>query len=520
MNIEPTPIPPAEKAPLEQGLKYRTLTSLAWMFSGTVVQVVMRTVVTVVMARLLTPEDYGLVGAALIVVNFANLFSQLGVGPALVQRPTLEERHIRTGFSMFILFGLLSGGLIAGGAPLIANFFQEPKLVPILWVAALAFPLQGLGAVPTALLTRELKFRRIASINVITFFVGQGVVGIILAWLGYGPWSLVLGQMTQFVLNVIIVLFVQPFTKKPQFEREAFRELIFFGGGLTLGQLLAYVAENGDYAVVGRWLGSTALGIYNRAFNLLILPASFFGAVLDQVLFPSMAKIQDDQERLQMAFNYGMSLVALVMLPVTVVAIVLAPEVIAVMLGPAWGEVVLPFQILAVGMHFRTAGRINSAVARATGEIYKRAWREGVNMVCVIVGAFIGKEWGVSGVATGVLVALTVNYLLMTQFSLSLISMSWGTFLVAHKSPLLLGGITLLLVWPLTAVLRLFTVPSILVLLVAGGVTGGVLLLLLRFMPTALLGPNGMWMLDLITSFAKRKLKRGKGQQAEGVAGE
>lgn len=519
MKIEPTEVEGNEEAEEKKGLKQRTLSGFFWMFSGTAAQVVLRTLVMMILARLLTPEDFGLVGAAQIVINLANLFTQLGLGPALIQRSELEEKHIRTGFTTFILSGVVIGGMIAAAAPWVASFFRRDDLIPILRVAALAYPLQGLSAVPLALLNRELQFRRIATINVITFFAGQGLIGISLAWLGFGAWALVWAQLAQFGVNVIILLFAKPFPKKPQLDRGAFRDLMYFGGGFTLNQLLAYVAENGDYTVVGRWLGTAALGVYTRAFNLLILPASYFGAVLDQVLFPSMAKIQDDKERLQAAFRYGMSAVALLVLPLSIVAIVLAPEVILVMLGPKWQEVVLPFQILAVGMFFRTAGRINTSVARATGAIYRRAWREAVNTACVIVGAWIGQQWGVPGVAAGVLVALTVNYLLMTHFSLTLLSMKWQNFLSFHAPALILSTVAWVEVWPLAIVLRNLNLPAMVILLILGLLIGLTFFTLARQWPEVFLGPQGIWMFDTLTSQVKKRIKRRAWTPKDVVAG-
>ncbi len=497
-----------EKVQAKQGLKYRTLSGLFWMSSGTAVQFLLRTLVMVILARLLTPEDYGLVGATLIVMNFAQVFSQLGMGPALIQRPHLEERHVRTAFTVFTIAGVLVGGLIASSVSLIAGYFQMDGLMPLLRVAALAFPIQGLAAVPTALMKRDLQFRRLAGINIVAFAGGYGLAGISLALLGFGAWALAGAMLARLAINVIVLLFVRPFPKSPQFERRAFRELMYFGGGVTLADILGYVAHNGDYAVVGRWLGTSALGVYNRAYNLLIIPASHFGAVLDQVLFPSLAKVQNETERLRFAYRYGMSLVALIILPVSVVAILVAPELILALLGPRWTEVVSPFRILAVGMLFRTAARINISVAHAMGAPYRRAWRVGINALCVVGGAWIGQNWGLSGVAGGVLIALAVDYALMTHFCLTLLSMNGRQLLAAHLPALVLAAVASVEVWSLSTVLRTLTLPAIVFLVVVGLVTSITLLLLVRLMPQLLLGQEGIWMLGILTRQIKRKFNR------------
>ncbi|MCA9972596.1 MAG: lipopolysaccharide biosynthesis protein, partial [Anaerolineales bacterium] len=362
-DIEPaagqTPPPAAPEPPAGPGgdkpksLIDRALGGMVWMYSGNAVFVILRGIVLVVLARLLTPEEYGLVGAALLFVNFIQLFSQLGVGPALIQRPELDERHLRTAFTVFTLSGLLFAGFVAVTAPLIAQFFQMDGLIPILRVAVLAFPIQGFTAVPVALMRRELRFRKLAIINVVAYGAGYGVVGIGMAYLGFGVWSLVGAVIARVSVAGIMLLFQQPYPKQLSFDREPFRDLMHFGGGFTIARLLDYVGSQGDNAMVGRELGAAALGTYGRAFQLITIPSDLFGVVLDEVLFPSMAKLQNDLERLRLAYRSGIALYAIVLLPFSVLTLVLAPEIVRVILGPQWNSVVLPFQILVLGMLFR-----------------------------------------------------------------------------------------------------------------------------------------------------------------------
>ncbi len=491
-----------------KSLTQRTLSGLFWLFSGSSVHAVLRLLVLLVLARLLTPKDFGLVGAAMVVIGFSSLFSQLGMGPAIVQRPNLEDRHLRTAFVGSIILGILLGALIIIIAPLIASLFKIADLTPVLRVVALLFPIQGIIVVANALMMRELRFRLLATIEVVSYGVGYGLIGIILAALGFGVWALVGAHLAWAIISAAILLYIQPHPKRPQFEQLAFQELMYFGGGFTLARLLNYAALNGDNVVVGRWLGAEALGVYGRAYQLLVVPTNLIGLVLDRSLFPAMAKVQHDPQRLEVAYRRGISLISVIFAPVSMVALVLAPELISVLLGPEWIGVVAPFQILAVAMLFRASLKMDHSIARATGVVYNRAWRQGIYAAFVLGGTWIGQHWGVSGVAMGALVAIVVNFLLMADLSLSLTAMTWKRLLTIHLSSLLVAVITLIEVWAIATTLRNFALPAIVILVLSLALTGIILLVQFYFAPRLFLGSDGIWMLKTLAELVEGKSNR------------
>ena len=401
----------------EKNITNRTLTGFFWMSLGTGTHVVVQALVLIILARLLTPVDFGLVGAALIVVGFSLIFSQLGIGPAIVQYPELKQRHLRTGFTISLFFGTLVTGIIIFIAPAISAFFRMDGLTPVIRLISFVFLVQGLSVVADSLLQRKLKFKWLAWVQIVSFTIGYGVVGVSLAIMKFGVWALAWAHLGQVILRFVMLLIVQPHPKLPQFDRRSFNELIYFGGGFTMGRIGNYIAGQGDNLVVGRWLGAEALGLYGRAYHLMAMPASLFGQILDKVLFPAMAKVQDQPKRLKKAYRRGVALIALLVLPISVTSVVLAPELIHVILGPKWVEVIVPFQIFAIGMLFRTSYKMGDSLARATGAVYRRAWRQGIYAAFVLVGAYVGKHWGISGVVIGVLCALTTNFILMAHLS-------------------------------------------------------------------------------------------------------
>jgi len=454
--------------------------------------------VLAVMARLVAPADFGVVSAALVVIGFSAVFSQLGLGPALVQRAELEPRHLDTAFSSSVLFGLLLGVIIWLGAPAAAEFLKIDGVRPVLRVLAWVFPLQGLGVAAESLLRRDLRFQWLANLDVASYAIGYGAVGIALAVAGWGVWALVAGQMAQSVVRTGALLWQRPPRLQTAFDGRAFRELLYFGGGFTVARAANYVAVQGDNIVVGRFLGPQALGFYGRAYSLMSAPAYAFGTVLDQVLFPAMAKVQNDPRRLAMAYRRGVSLIALLVLAPSAALILLGPEFIDVVLGHRWAPAVPAFQVLALGMLFRTSYKMSDSLARSTGVVYQRAWRQILYAVLVVIGAWIGQFWGITGVAWGALLALTVNFFVMAELSVSVAGMTWASFWQAHVPAVRLTLVSFPVVWATTVALRYWGMPAIVVLGAAAVVCGASVLVAWVRAPHLFLGPDGLWVIEAL----------------------
>jgi PST family polysaccharide transporter len=230
----------------------------------------------------------------------------------------------------------------------------------------------------------------------------------------------------------------------------------------------------------------------------MAVPTVLLGDVLDRVLFPTMARIQDDPRRLASAYLQGTGVLALLTLPAGVVAAVLAPELVAVGFGPRWAALVPPFQVLALGMMFRTSYRMSDSLSRATGKVYRRAWRHGLYAVLVFLGAWIGQHWGLTGVALGVLGALLINYLLMAHLGLSVGKISRLQFAQAQLPALWLTLVVGTVALGAVAATRRLGLPPVVGLVAgvvatvaAGGLAGWLA-------PTVVLGEHGMRLRDTL----------------------
>jgi O-antigen/teichoic acid export membrane protein len=327
-----------------RGLTRRAVGGLFWTFSGTGLQLVAQLLVIMVLGRLLTPAEFGLMGAAIVVISLSQIVSQIGVGPAIVQRQQLDSLHVRVAFTLSILLGLLLGVAVWLGAPAIAAFYRIPEVEPVLRAVAILFPIDGLNTIGKSLLSRQLRFRLYASLDVASYVFGYACVGILLAWRGYGVWALVVAYLAQATVRTISMYVATRHPVRPSLNLEASRQLLSFGVGLSLAQVGRVIAQQGDNLVVARWLGPAALGVYGRAYTLMVMPAVAFGRIVNRVLFPVMAQVQDDPERLARAYERALAVVALLSLPISAFLLVVAPEFIPVLLGPAWGGVVLPYE--------------------------------------------------------------------------------------------------------------------------------------------------------------------------------
>jgi O-antigen/teichoic acid export membrane protein len=491
-----------------QGLTKRALGGMLWTFSGTGLQAVVQLLVLMVLGRLLTPTEFGLMGAAAVVIALSQIVSQVGVGPAIVQRRDLEPTHVRVAFTISGALGFVLGAAVWLGAPAIAAFYRIPAVAPVLQGVALLFPIDGLNTVGESLLVRQLRFRLFVALEVGSYVLGYACVGVVLAWRGYGVWSLVAANLAQVTLRTIGMYVATLHPVRPSLNWRATRDLLSYGFGHSLGQVGALLAQQGDNLVVGRSLGAAALGVYGRAYNLMVMPAGVFGRIVSRVLFPVMAQVQGERDRLAGAYERVLAIVGLISLPVSVFLWVVAPEFIPVLLGPAWTGVVLPFQLFTVSLLFRMSSKISDACARAAGAVYSRALLQGAYAVLVLLGAFIGQRWGVGGVAVAVSIAMGAHWLTMAELSRWVTGLSWSRFLLAHVPGALLAAIvggTVALVVQGTRRAHLGDVP---VLIAGGSMAAAVVLAVWRARPELLLGTHGIWAFRRLEEFLRQGYSR------------
>lgn len=431
---------PAGLSSPDGGLARRAGAAARWRGLSGVLQGGLQFGVGIVLARLLAPEDFGLAALAAIVVGLAALLLDLGIGSAVIQRHTLTERHVRAAFGLGLGVGGLLTALVWVTAPFAAVLLRAEGLAPILRAESLLFLLSGVGVTARALLQRRLDFRTLFLVDLVGYGIGYAAIAVTLALLGFGVWSLVIGAILQSFLANTLVLARVRHPLRPLVSRPETDELLRFAWGGALNGAVNHLAFHGDNLVVGRSLGTHALGLYARAFALMMLPLGFVGNALFSILFPALSELQRDRDRFARAYLTAVAGLTLAMAPVMAGMAVAAPHLITGLYGEAWTGSVFPFQVLcAVGL-FRVSAMPAGAVTHASGQVYAELQRQMVYAAWVLAASLVGARWGIGGVAIGVATAIVYKYVAIVGLSLRIGQLTWREFLEAQASGIWLGG--------------------------------------------------------------------------------
>jgi O-antigen/teichoic acid export membrane protein len=438
--------------------------AFAWRFLSESSIFVLRLIVTILLARLLPVEAFGLLTLVMIIMNFAYRISQIGMAPALIQCKELTKTHIRVAFTVSVVSGMAITAAIYAGAPMVAAVFRNEEVTPLLRFISLSFLLSSLGSTSAALLERKLNYRKLFVVELSSYSVGYALVGVILALSGWGVWALAWAIVVESALRAVLLFVASSHPLKPSFARIETRQLLNFGVGSSLSRLANYAARNGDYFVVGRWLGATDLGLYSRAYQLISLPMYQFSSVISNVLFPVYSRMQDDTLALRRAYIASVFFSAITVIPLLTSLAIAAPEVMAGVFGPQWTGAIASLQILCLGGVFHSIYNLGDSLARAKGAVYLKFWCHTVYAACVIAGSIAGASFGINGVAVGVVVALAVIYLLLGRLSIHLTESTWKEFYLSQLPGLALGASVVAFALPVTLLLRGAQLPHLVIL--------------------------------------------------------
>jgi len=419
----------------------------------------MRLVVLTVLGRALTSKDFGIVAAAVSVNVTVYGIRDVGIGSALVQRKQLEPSHLTTAFAVSVYLGIALSALLWFGAPLIGRFYGIPESVDVIRVLALVFfGLRSIATTSRMLCQRAMNFRLIAIVDATAFTIGS-TVSIACALAGAGPWALVAGYLVEELISTTLYVGYSPPKLALAVDMARLRELLHFGIGQSVTQSTNVVATYGDNFVVGHALGATNLGYYSRAYDLIKFPSMVFDAIVGNVLFPAFSRLQDDRRNLATSFRRVAFVNALVLLPASAAIIVIAPEAIRLLMGAGWGDVVLPFRILAVTILLRTNLKLGGILAQAAGAVNAVAAAYAAYMVVVVGGALITIRWGIAGVAVSTAFAITSVSIHCCLLAMRVSDLSLPSFLRAHVPGAVIACCVILAAWPLAGELRASEAP-------------------------------------------------------------
>jgi len=379
-------------------LSERVFKGMRWKIFSQVLQQGSRSGVAVVVAHLLTPEDFGLAAMALVFSGLATLLSDVALGAALIQRDTITEDDRSTVFWTQVALGL---AMTAAGvllAPAAASFFSTPAVAPYFAATASIALISSFGSTQTALLLREMEFRSLELREIAATLVAA-ITGLGLALFGFGAWAIV-GQAIAFTTASTILLWrLSPWRPRFVFHGQSLRDLGPFGAKVLASRLLSYLNLNADNVLVGRYLGASQLGTYTVAYNVMFIPIARMAQPIQQVLFPAFAQLQKEPLRLGRAWLRGTRVVATVGAPAFIGMAVVAPDFVPIVLGHRWHAAVPVLQFLSLAGFAQSFQSLNPAVLQGLGRVGLLLRFMTVSTV-LVVGAFaLGLVWGVVGVA-------------------------------------------------------------------------------------------------------------------------
>ena len=470
--------------------------ALKWRYAGAIIQAGLQFAIGIILARLLSPEAFGVVGMALIAIGFGRLIGDLGFAAAIIQYPDVTPRHVRTAFTGSLLVGMLLFVLLWVLAPAISGLFNQPVLTAMLRVTGASLVVSGISVISAGLLRRELRFRLLTIIETVSYVVGFGVVGVSMALLGYGAWSLIAANIAQpLCLFVLAIIFGrQPL--RPCLGIREYRDLSRVASGEMLNNIVNYAAENLHFFVIGKWMGASALGLFNRSYHLMHLPVKHFSFALGSVMFPLYAKMQGDVPRLGRAFLHTVSLTALVTVPVFFAMAAVPEIVIGGLFGAQWKQAAASFQVLCVCGPFMAMMRVFGTVSHARGYVFSECGRQVIYLAFVSVALWLLFPYGLEGLALAVAIAIVTRYLLLAHLALELAGVQWRQFVMAQVPGVGLGIVVALPVYISSAVGSIVISSDVLMLVLIVAVAVAAVILSFLILPSSWFGDSYPWLVE------------------------
>lgn len=394
---------------LQTDLKKRSLRSGAVTLTSQGLMFVIQLGSTMILARILTPQDYGMMAMVVSITGLAAILNNLGLSMATVQRAEITHEQVSTLFWINAGVGTLVTLIVASLAPLVAWFYQTPALVWMTLVLSCNFFINGLGVQHSALLSRQMRFLSLAKIQVLSTIIGIGTA-IVAAKHGLGYWALVLNSVVTSLTGVIGTwIAVRWIPGLPRRDKEVL-SMVKFGTDIVGFNIINYFARNLDNILIGRFHGSAALGLYSKAYQLLMMPITNLRDPMTRVAMPVLSRLQNDPAQYRNYYMKFISILAFVSMPLVVFLFVCSDQIIMLLLGSQWIGASSIFRILAIAAFIQPVSTTWGLILLSTGKS-SRYFRWGVvNSIVISISFFCGLAWGTKGVASAYAIA---TYLLL-----------------------------------------------------------------------------------------------------------
>lgn len=376
---------------LNKNLKSRSVKGGVSTVAGQVGSFILSTSSTVIMARLLLPEDYGLIAMVSSIIGFVTIFKDLGLSSAVIQKDKLTQTEVSSVFWTNIIISLCIALIIALIAPIIAYFYHESRLLKITLLLALDIFIVGLALQHHALLKRQMRFNALTSLQLATVTLSL-LSSILFAWLGFGYWALVIQSFVLSISQTIALWLLCDWRPDFIFSKSSVKFFLKFGAGITGFDVVNHFSRNMDNVFIGKFVGSVALGLYSKAYQLLMLPITQLRNPLNAVALPVLSSLKDNENRYRSFYSQYLFVLAFFSMPIIIYLVVFANEIIEIILGKQWVQAAPLFQLLGVVAFIQPVLSTTGLILITTGRV-NRYFKIGL----------IGAVFNVSGFGIGVL---------------------------------------------------------------------------------------------------------------------
>ena len=405
------------------GLKHQVVSSLRWTafarFGGQLVS----WAITILVIRLLSPGDYGLMAMTNIVVALLSMIAEMGFGASLIQPAQVGREQMRQVFGAAIIVNAAITALLVAAAPAIGEFYREPRLIAVVQVASVQFLLGAASLVPDATMRRSLRFKPLSVIEIVSGTLGNAST-LVLAYLGYGVWALVLGGLTGGVLRTLLLHVIAREHLWPSFRFHEVRGLFAFGANMTAMRILWYVVLQSDTLIAGKLLGKEAVGLYYVAVHLGSLPMQRVSSIINDVAFPAFSRIQHDKSAFSDNFRLAIRLIALIAFPVLWGLTCVTPEVVRIAVGQAWVGSIVPMQLIALMIPLRMVSALLSTATVSAGHIRLAIVSSIFNAVLAPPMFYWAAQYGIVGLSAAWLLLAPLMFFINCFLALPKLGMS------------------------------------------------------------------------------------------------
>lgn len=363
---------------------------------------------SIILARILTPADFGVFGLAMLAMNTLGSFAETGVQAALIQRKGSIDDYLSSAWTIHFVRSLFIASLLFWGAPLAGTLLASPVAVPFIRAMALSQVIGGFFNIGFTHYQREIRFD-VTFIHDLASSAANLSVSLFLAWKYHSPWALVAGTIAQSAVSVAISHIISPTRPVFEFDLKKVGELLSYGRWLLVSNILMFLVTQGDDAFVGRMLGVAALGYYQMAYNIACIPSTEIANMVSRIAFPVFAKIQTDLARLNRAYLNTLRIVSFLSFPIAGCTFVFAQAGVEVFLGKQWASAIIPVRILAVWGVVRAVATTTSQVFRAIGKPRTIARLRSLEVVLLAAAIYpLSIRWGIRGTSLAVVCATIV----------------------------------------------------------------------------------------------------------------